>query len=424
MRSDRVAASFGLIPQAPDPKYNPDGLPIGVTKAVINDGRWKGEWVGINCALCHTSELHFKGKTVRIDGGAGTHLDFMALIDSFDEALAASVAKPEKLDRLAARLKITDNSAKAELKKRLEGAAEVIHDYRSVTVLTSSSVGPGRFDCLGAIHNRVARNSMGIDENWKVSLAPAKLPFVWDAPQSSWVQWTGVASNPLTRNSGEALGVFIRMDLTSKTPEEGLFNSTLDLKGQIEIEQALRKLAPPKWPEEVFGPIDRAKAGQGGKLFVENCAECHSVWPHRWSEPKLKGKRFIENALVPLDVVGTDPMQFRAPQFDPDPSTITGSIGAYLAPPLANSNLAPYGAINRVVSAGVTGKALAKLGLTADEFEDATGYAPANDKGPPQPVYKAGPRDGVWATGPFLHNGSVPNLYELLLPLASAQKHS
>ena len=31
-------------------------------------------------------------------------------------------------------------------------------------------------------------------------------------------------------------------------------------------------------------------------------------------------------------------------------------------------------------------------------------------------VYKARPLNGVWASAPFLHNGSVPNLYELLLP--------
>jgi hypothetical protein len=29
---------------------------------------------------------------------------------------------------------------------------------------------------------------------------------------------------------------------------------------------------------------------------------------------------------------------------------------------------------------------------------------------------KAGPLLGIWATGPFLHNGSVPNIYELLSP--------
>jgi len=31
-------------------------------------------------------------------------------------------------------------------------------------------------------------------------------------------------------------------------------------------------------------------------------------------------------------------------------------------------------------------------------------------------VYKAGPLWGIWATAPYLHNGSVPSLYQLLLP--------
>ncbi|MFT7562053.1 MAG: hypothetical protein ACI93R_003987 [Flavobacteriales bacterium] len=31
-------------------------------------------------------------------------------------------------------------------------------------------------------------------------------------------------------------------------------------------------------------------------------------------------------------------------------------------------------------------------------------------------AYKARPLNGIWATAPYLHNGSVPSLYELLLP--------
>ena len=35
---------------------------------------------------------------------------------------------------------------------------------------------------------------------------------------------------------------------------------------------------------------------------------------------------------------------------------------------------------------------------------------------PPNIVYKARPLQGIWATAPYLHNGSVPTLYDLLLP--------
>jgi hypothetical protein len=36
--------------------------------------------------------------------------------------------------------------------------------------------------------------------------------------------------------------------------------------------------------------------------------------------------------------------------------------------------------------------------------------------------YKARPLDGIWATAPYLHNGSVPTLYHLLLPPAERPK--
>ena len=39
-----------------------------------------------------------------------------------------------------------------------------------------------------------------------------------------------------------------------------------------------------------------------------------------------------------------------------------------------------------------------------------------------RPYWKAAPRDGVWATPPFLHNGSVPNLYEMLIPASKRTK--
>ncbi|WP_246513706.1 di-heme-cytochrome C peroxidase, partial [Azospirillum picis] len=36
--------------------------------------------------------------------------------------------------------------------------------------------------------------------------------------------------------------------------------------------------------------------------------------------------------------------------------------------------------------------------------------------------YKARPLDGIWAAGPFLHNGSVPSLFDLLSPLSERPK--
>jgi hypothetical protein len=61
----------------------------------------------------------------------------------------------------------------------------------------------------------------------------------------------------------------------------------------------------------------------------------------------------------------------------------------------------------------------------ADNDEDA----PANraeiayhTKNEPQLQYKARPLNGIWSAAPFLHNGSVPNLYEMLLPASQRSK--
>jgi hypothetical protein len=40
----------------------------------------------------------------------------------------------------------------------------------------------------------------------------------------------------------------------------------------------------------------------------------------------------------------------------------------------------------------------------------------------PKMVYKGRPLQGIWATAPYLHNGSVPNLWEILLPPAQRSK--
>ena len=37
-------------------------------------------------------------------------------------------------------------------------------------------------------------------------------------------------------------------------------------------------------------------------------------------------------------------------------------------------------------------------------------------------AYKVRPLNGIWATPPYLHNGSVPNLYALLSPVAERPK--
>jgi hypothetical protein len=207
------------------------------------------------------------------------------------------------------------------------------------------------------------------------------------------------------------------MDLRSKTPAEGLFDSSAVPLNLKKIEDALWRLAPPKWPEDVLGNIDREKALQGKALFVSYCAGCHNAWPYTWTEPNKYGKRFLQVGLVPQKHVGTE-SQFTYQR----PYMITGRLSSYLPPPYEGKEIVPADVFKAALARRVVAKALEKLKLTEAETAELHGYRV--DPLPPAPegVYKAAPRDGVWATPPFLHNGSVPNLYEMLLPAGERTK--
>ena len=415
-RAAENMADYGFVPQPAELRHNPDALPIGWTQTVVPAGRWKGAWAGISCAACHNAQLEYKGTPIRIDGGFNQHFDLFRFLNGLDDAVTATVADPEKFGRLAKKLCHADLPCTQDLRRRLAADAERIHRIRSRYFRPSTEVGPGRMDALVLVHNQVVANELGVPENWMAPSAPVKWPFLWNAPQSAWIGWRGTQQFPLLRNAGESMGLWVATDLTSKTPADGLFDATIDLQGQIAIEKLLRKLAPPMWPEDILGKIDRKKAQQGAALFAQHCAKCHSQWPHRWSEPKKQGKRFIENALIPVDVIGTDATQAENLRYGRNPIWKTARMSEFLPAPYKGAALAPALVLLATAVEGVVNKALPKLRLTEAEQADASGYRNESEPVPPDGLYKAAPREGTWAIAPYLHNGSVPNLYELLLP--------
>ncbi len=416
------ADRFGLLIDPPDAKNNPDGLPVGIAKAVVPAGQFKGVYAGMTCAACHTGQVQVGGKQVRIDGGVNNRIEAVSWIRAMSASLDATLADSGRFQRMLKRIRARGPVDEAALRKRLQSDAAVLRAMVTNEFVVPFPAGPGRMDALGSINNALSAVNTRIPENTRPTLAPVKPPFLWNAPQSAWVQWSGVVDDPLPRNVGETLGVFARYNLTAATPAAGLFESTTDVKGLVNVENLLRRLAPPQWPEAILGKLDPAKVEQGAQLFAQNCAECHTTWPYRWSAPLKQGKRMIENGLVPQVVVGTDDTQLASVTFDPQPTMLTGKF----APLFKGAPIVPAGEFAGVLKGGIIQRAVEQAGpFTMDELIDMNGYANFGDEPRTRPAlgrYKAAPRDGVWATGPFLHNGSVPNLYELLSPAATRSK--
>lgn len=419
-RSNANSERYGLITQRPGP-YNPDGLPIGISKttvAVPIDGWPAGDYAGLTCAACHETQLNYKGKQVRIDGAPANTFDIQAYIQALSATMRATLTDTAKFDRLAARLGATSTEAKARLRDRFQRQAAATFEYATRSAATFWPWGTSRIDALTMINNRVTANLPSIPENTSTPIAPVKPPFLWNAPQGLWTQWAAIVQDPLARNLGETMGVYMPINLRAETPADGLFEANAAIPELRRVEDQLERLAPPSWPEDVFGKIDRQKAKAGKALFVEYCAGCHNAWPYRWTEPNKYGKRFILVGLVPQSYVGTDHTQAEAVRS----FAVTGQLADYLPPELRGKDVVPMEEFKRNITRKVLERAVAELKPTAAELLDLNGYRELPEPPPPDRVYKAAPRDGVWATPPFLHNGSVPNLYQMLVPASERPK--
>jgi hypothetical protein len=410
-------------------------------------------WVGMNCSACHTNaiEVHFAdGKpepdqTVLVDG-APTLADFQSFMAALEEALEQTRDDDQKFARFAAAV-LPPAEAEADRPKLRQAMSALIDWNRKLAGLNADqgeAYGYGRLDAIGHIFNKVALVAMpGGGQTSNPADAPVSYPFLWNVPQLDRVEWNGIAPNlpigflgeedlgALARNTGEVTGVFADLTVTPHAGSKG-YVSSARIDRLDEMEQQLRSLRPPAWPAR-FG-LDQAKVEAGRALFKANCASCHEL-PGGFH---LGPQRF-KTALTPLADVGTDMWMACNASFDQaqagyyagekqflvlgDPVTDPATNFSMLQTAAVGTLLGQKAELAKSAAAGLFGfdrglpqaaKGLAALPPDV-RFNQCNGAM--HDKTDPhyaQLVYKGRPLQGVWATAPYLHNGSVPTLYALL----------
>jgi hypothetical protein len=405
-RSDAHLEQLGYLLEQPSPA-NPDGLPVGFAKDT--DSETGQAWMGLTCAACHTNQIDYKGTGMRIDG-APTLADAFRFFDELAAAMEETGTDDAKFERFARKVlgQGYDQAGAERLREDLRSAADVL-TVRQHGDRPEHPYGYARLDAFGAIFNQVLAADIDVPGNRLPSNAPVSYPFLWDTPQSDLVQWNGSAPNagagPLARNTGEILGVF---GTVSVQPGNGLkgYPSSANLKALGDLEETLDDLWSPLWPAEVLPAIDQAKASQGQAIFQQQCASCHALIDR--TDPN----RRITAVMTSVDELGTDPVM--ADNFLKRTGK-TGPLQGHKVFIVAGSTFgteAPgIDILENVVVGTILGHKVEALEAGIHEYLKVKKAATFDPRS-----YKARSLNGIWATAPYLHNGSVPSLWQLLQP--------
>jgi len=136
-----------------------------------------------------------------------------------------------------------------------------------------------------------------------------------------------------------------------------------------DIEAFIYSLRPPRYQDVAKRSIDQVRADRGRTVYMNTCSGCHG--DSKNNVPPVP--------TVPASVVGTDPLYATQASVSGD-----GALGYYFDF-FNNSWMGTHGDAGTLV-------------------REQT------------PVYSPPALDGVWATAPYFHNGSVPTLDAVLDP--------
>jgi len=423
-------SQFRMIPD-PNPVSNPDHLPVGFAKD-YPDPLTGVENVGITCAGCHTSQLTYHGLGLQIDGAPG-NVNFNVLLQRIGFSLAATAVDPVKFNRFARRVlgDAYNPTNKCALRKQLNAtmAGQIASIWYGLQAnwragLANTTPGFGRIDALGSGGNAMFGQLAPGATNLRTLNAPVKVIQLWNAYHYDWVQSNGSIRQPMARNIIESLAVNASLMLP---PRKGpIYASSVRMKNMRDMENLAAQLEPPRWPAWLFGRLDQEKAARGRVLYQQFCARCHQprletpatyqqigvVPPGSFPPDQVSQAAGIKLLFLPIfDVktIGTDP--YDALNFNQRTADAT-AIGLHATEPGAN-------VIYQVIT-GIMDRYYQDHHIPPTQQVCWNGERGNLWRAPTG--YPARPLAGIWAAAPYLHNGSVPNLYELLLPVAQRSK--
>jgi hypothetical protein len=326
-------------------------LPVGVSRR----RRLGIDQVGLNCAVCHTGTVRDTPESApRIIPGMPAHqLDLQGFVEF---VLDCTLDNRVTAENVRGRFPRSDGPAAME---RLIYRLGVVDRLKIQTLNLRNRIAP----LLG---DRVPRWGRGRVDTFNPYKA---IQFNWRLDQLPLPERIGASDFPSLWNQRPREGLHLHWDGDNDSVDErnlsaglgaGITPVTADYAGIKRVRDWTWTLPPPKYPY----PIDAALASKGQALYATSCLSCHG--DHQFREGVLAGARLGQ--VEPIERIQTDRHRL-------DSYTEAFAANQYQLFPDS-----PY---------------------RFTRFRKTHGYANH-------------PLDGIWARAPYLHNGSVPTLRDLL----------
>ncbi len=276
--------------------------------------------------------------------------------------------------------------------------------------------GLGRVDALSIIFNRIGGLDIGppdqdylIPDNIKPADAPVRYPFLWNSQKQDYTQWAGIAVGgnliqALSRDLGEVFGVFAtfhpKKDSSQEPPTfDDLSDNSATWAGLNALGIVVSKMGPPRYP----WPVNEVLANRGAAVFDNNCTSCHGI---RKGEPRPNNKFTWRTRIRDVQ---TDTRQWEVIFRTVDTGVLNGATYGDNDPLGDTAPAADLLAVS--VNGAMIQKYDDKLDILTLPYRNLIPYR-----------YEARVLQGIWAAAPYLHNGSVASLDELLKPSDKRKK--
>lgn len=328
-------------------------LPIGVSRR----HRTGVDHVGLNCAVCHTGTVRASATAEPriVLGMPAQQLDLQRLVEF---VLDCTLDNRLTTEAVVGRLPRRGGPSLAERTLLRFG---LVDRLKAQTLELRNRIAP----ILGDQVPRWGRGRVDTFNPYKA------IQFNWRLDQVPVSERIGASDFPSLWNQRPREGMHLHWDGDNDSVDErnlsaglgaGITPVTVDHAGLARVRQWIWTLPPPAYPFAT----DRALAVRGAVVYHQQCAACHA--DHRFREGIVAGGRVGQ--VEPIGRIGTD--RYRLDSYTP-----TFAANQYSLFPES-----PY---------------------RFTHFRKTDGYANQ-------------PLDGIWARAPYLHNGSVPTLRDLLEP--------